>query len=106
MSNTTVQSPQVPILLHKDDNVVVLGRSVVAGESWTIDGTEVRFEKPIAIGHKIARRDIAPSEKILKYGEPIGSAVVSIRKGEHVHLHNMKRDYLPTFTLDGKKFDH
>ena len=36
---------------------------------------------------------------------PIGSATRDIEPGEHVHLHNMKSDYLPTYTLeDGRLF--
>ncbi len=43
-------------------------------------------------------REIAPGEKIIKYGVPIGSAVLRISVGEHVHTHNIKSDYLPTYT--------
>ncbi|HRJ73596.1 MAG TPA: SAF domain-containing protein [Terrimicrobiaceae bacterium] len=50
-------------------------------------------------------RDIRTGEKILKYGVPIGSATCDIAFGEHVHLHNMKSDYLPTYTLEtGREF--
>ena len=45
-------------------------------------------------------RHIAAGEKVLKYGAPIGSATRDIGQGEHVHLHNMRSDYLPTYTLD------
>jgi len=31
---------------------------------------------------------------------PIGSATRAIKAGEHVHLHNMKSDYIPTYTLE------
>jgi len=30
----------------------------------------------------------------------IGSATRDIAVGEHVHLHNMKSDYLPTYTRE------
>ena len=36
-------------------------------------------------------------EKIIKCRAPIGSATCPIATGAHVHLHNMKSDYLPTF---------
>lgn len=58
------------------------------------------FSETLGLGHKIASRDIAAGEKIVKYGAPIGSATTAIPAGEHVHLHNMKSDYLPTFTLE------
>jgi len=44
-------------------------------------------------------RRIEKSEKIIKFGAPIGSATETIDPGAHVHLHNMKSDYLRAFTL-------
>ena len=51
-----------------------------------LDNVEVNLED----GHKYALKDIAAGENIIKYGNPIGHAVCDIRKGEHVHSHNMK----------------
>ena len=56
-------------------------------------------------GHKYALRDIKAGENIIKYGNPIGHAIVDIKKGEHVHNHNIKTNlagnleytYEPTF---------
>ena len=41
-------------------------------------------------GHKYALCDIKSGENIIKYGNPIGHATADIKKGEHVHTHNMK----------------
>ena len=43
-------------------------------------------------GHKIALCDIDEGHKIIKYGYPIGHATENIKKGSHVHTHNMKTD--------------
>jgi hypothetical protein len=51
----------------------------------------------------VARRAIAPGETVLKYGAPIGSATAPIAPGEHVHVHNVKSEYTPTYTLDDRK---
>ncbi|MBE6646732.1 MAG: altronate dehydratase [Ruminococcaceae bacterium] len=51
-----------------------------------LDNVEVNIDD----GHKYARRDIACGEKIIKYGQPIGHATADIKKGEHVHTHNVK----------------
>lgn len=51
-----------------------------------LDNVEVNIED----GHKYALCDIKADENIIKYGEPIGHAVCDIKKGEHVHSHNMK----------------
>lgn len=66
-----------------------------------VDGTqvEVRDKKgdtevltvigDVPYGHKIALRDIAKGQPIMKYGESIGAASHDIRKGEYVHVHNL-----------------
>ena len=40
-------------------------------------------------GHKYALRDIPKGENVIKYGNPIGHATQDIKKGEHVHTHNL-----------------
>jgi hypothetical protein len=93
------------VQLSPHDNIVVLARSVPAGEAIVVGGRTVVMSEPLGLGHKLALRPIAAGEKILKYGVPIGSATRGIEPGEHVHLHNMKSDYLPTYTLeDGRLF--
>lgn len=43
----------------------------------------------VPYGHKIALRDMAPGERIMKYGECIGAASHPISKGDYVHVHNL-----------------
>ena len=78
------------------DNVATIFAEGVA------DGTEVvihdkkgnkdhvRVIGDVPYGHKIAVRDIKAGEHIMKYGQSIGVADVDIKKGEYVHIHNMK----------------
>ncbi|MBO9545026.1 UxaA family hydrolase [Caulobacter sp.] len=87
-----------PILLHPDDNVLVLAEPILAGQTIEIDGAELVAPGAVAVGHKIARRALVAGEKILKYGAPIGSMTVSVTAGEHVHMHNMKSDYIASHT--------
>jgi hypothetical protein len=89
-------NPSKLILLHPDDNVLVCTAAIKAAEPFAIDRTELRAAEDMGVGHKLARRAIAPGEKILKYGAPIGSATRAIAPGEWVHMHNMKSDYIPT----------
>ncbi|MGA1096595.1 MAG: UxaA family hydrolase, partial [Burkholderiaceae bacterium] len=44
----------------------------------------------IPIGHKIALKDFAPGDTVMKYGVDIGKVVAPIKKGEHLHVHNVK----------------
>lgn len=49
----------------------------------------LRVRQIIPIGHKIALRAVRKGASITKYGETIGRATKTIRKGDHVHTHNM-----------------
>jgi len=78
------------------DNVLVAIKTVEAGDCVIIDGREITLRVRLTLGHKLAARDIRIGERILKYHMPIGSATRDIAAGEHVHLHNMKSDYIDT----------
>jgi altronate dehydratase small subunit len=97
--------PETPdrrvLVLAPEDNVAVLCTDLEAGTAIALDGVPAVLDKALPLGHKIARRAIRAGEKIVKYGAPIGSATQDIQAGAHVHLHNMKSDYLPTYAPDG-----
>jgi altronate hydrolase len=79
------------IVLHATDNVAVARVALAAdSEIATPGGSPLRVRQAIDAGHKIALRAIAPGEVILKYGQPIGVASLSIEAGEHVHVHNVE----------------
>jgi hypothetical protein len=86
--------------IHRDDNVLIVVTPITPGDRDVIDGREVLFTQDVAIGHKVAARDIRAGDKIYKCGVPIGSAKEMISAGAHMHLHNLKSDYIPTYTLD------
>ena len=44
----------------------------------------------IPIGHKVALVDLEPGDTVIKYGVDIGKVVAPIKKGEHLHVHNVK----------------
>ncbi len=48
----------------------------------------------IPIGHKVALKDMAPGDTVIKYGVDIGKVVKPIRTGEHAHVHNIKDEAL------------
>lgn len=88
------------ILLHPDDNVLVCRARAEAGQTVVIDGEAVALPSAVDVGHKIARRALKAGDKILKYGAPIGSMIVAAARGEHVHMHNMKSDYIKSHTRE------
>jgi len=86
--------------IHGHDNVLIVVAPIRPGDRDVIDGHEVVFTQNIAIGHKVAACDIKAGEKVRKCGVPIGSAKEMIPAGSHMHLHNLKSDYIATYTLD------
>jgi altronate dehydratase small subunit len=85
------------ILLAPADNCVVATRALAAGETLQVGGAPLRVVQPVVLGHKLARRAIAAGEQVLKYGAPIGHATAPIAPGEHIHLHNLASDWIPTW---------
>lgn len=50
----------------------------------------VDLKEVIPLGHKFSLRYIGKGENIIKYGQTIGKALVSIESGRHVHIHNVE----------------
>ena len=84
-------------LIHdKKDDVGVAVVDIKKGQ--TVSGLMLDTRKPVEIaslanitlGHKIALRDFAKGDTVTKYGEDIGKVVAAIKKGDHVHVHNVK----------------
>ncbi len=86
--------------LAPEDNVAVATTTIPAGEALEIDGEPRPCDRTIPTGHKVAIARIPAGAKVLKYGAPIGSATCDIQPGCYVHTHNLKSDYLPTYTYD------
>lgn len=82
-------------VIHENDNV---GTAVVealsagdeVGTNGRVTDVVVRANQDIPYGHKIALRDIARGEIVLKYGLSIGTATADIKAGDHVHVHNVE----------------
>ena len=50
----------------------------------------IKILSDIPIGHKVALQDYAAGDTVMKYNTDIGKVVAVIKKGEHVHVHNVK----------------
>ena len=75
--------------VHEADEVAVALRALEAGTTVDVGGERILLSEPIAQSHKFALRDIGQGERIRKLGWPIGIATAAIRRGEHVHTHNV-----------------
>lgn len=73
------------IIVNEKDNIATLLKDCMKGS--IING--ITLLDNINKGHKIAIKDIIKGEGVIKYGEYIGIANINIKKGSHVHIHNM-----------------
>ena len=75
--------------LHINDNVVTTTKETPAGTVTIVDFNNITLMQDIPFGHKFAIKDIEKGGDIIKYGVKIGIANTEIKKGEHVHIHNV-----------------
>lgn len=76
--------------IHQNDNVAVALQDIHSGEILIADQSKITAVETIDKAHKIAIRDIAKGEHIIKYGFPIGYATAAIVSGQFVHTHNIQ----------------
>ena len=85
-------------VLHdpNDSVAVVVVEGVTAGTTLTgliLDEDRtitVPCVQDIPIGHKVALKDMATGDTVLKYGIDMGKVVAPIKAGEHAHVQNIK----------------
>ena len=88
----------IDFLVHeKGDGVgVVVVEGLKAGQEikgWIMkeDQTiKTKIVSDIPIGHKLALQDFNVGDTVYKYSTDIGKVVAPIKKGEHLHVHNVK----------------
>ena len=88
----------IQFVVHEDgDSVgVVTVEGLKAGQEMTgwimKEDKLIKFKalNDIPIGHKVALVDLKPGDTVIKYGVDIGKVVAPIKKGEHLHVHNVK----------------
>ncbi|MCC7041672.1 MAG: UxaA family hydrolase [Burkholderiales bacterium] len=88
----------IHFVLHdaNDSVAVVVVEGVKAGmdlSGWIMDEdrtTRITAKQDIPIGHKVALRDMAVGDTVIKYGLDMGKVVAPIHAGEHAHVHNIK----------------
>ncbi len=86
------------VIIHDEkDNVgVVVIEKIKPNQEcncWIMENdksAQIKSISEIPLGHKIAMSDLKEGDTILKYGHDIGKVVKNIKKGEHVHVHNVK----------------
>ncbi len=88
--------PELLVHSPKDNVGVVVVEGLKAGTDMlcviTADDSSFRLKAmaDVPIGHKVALKDLKSGDTAIKYGEDIGRMVADVRKGDHVHVHNLK----------------
>ena len=88
--------PQLLVHEHEDNVGVVVVEDLKAGTEMlcvvTHDNSSFKLvaNDDVPIGHKVALKDLDVGDTAIKYGEDIGKLVGAVKKGHHVHTHNLK----------------
>jgi (2R)-sulfolactate sulfo-lyase subunit alpha len=93
----TDKNPKIQFLVHDAaDTVGVATADLKAGESVrglymdTKEAIEIKAVEDIPLGHKIALRQHPIGSSVIKYEHDIGMVIADIKRGQHVHVHNLK----------------
>jgi len=82
------------IVINEADNVATAVKQLTSGaQAKVMIGNReetITLRDDVPFLHKFALKGIAKGEVVTKYGQPIGEATTPIKKGEHVHSHNMR----------------
>lgn len=79
--------------LADGDEVAVATRDLASGSVLeAAEGPALEVRANVPRGHKIALTDVPAGAPVHKYGQSIGRALTGIRRGEHVHTHNLGMD--------------
>ena len=76
--------------INPADNVVVAIQPQPAGAVITVDGKQITVLEDVPAGHKIAIKDLAEGENVIKYGFPIGHAKEAKKAGSWMNENNIK----------------
>ncbi|MGH9608375.1 MAG: UxaA family hydrolase [Bryobacteraceae bacterium] len=69
---------------------IAAGTECAGRDLSTNKALKARATEDIPLGHKLALKDFAPGDTVIKYGCEIGKIVQPVKAGQHVHIHNLK----------------
>ena len=76
--------------INPADNVVVAIQPQSVGAVITVDGKKITVLEDVPAGHKIAIKNLAEGENVIKYGFPIGHAKEAKKAGSWMNENNIK----------------
>jgi len=89
-------APHLLVHAHEDNVGVVVVEGLTAGTNMLCVVTEDNSDfhaaanQDVPIGHKIALKNLAVGDTVIKYGQDIGRVGAPNKKGDHEHNHHLK----------------
>lgn len=84
-------------LVHREgDHVGVAVKDIKKGQTTEVLAmdtggvTTVEVRDDIPLGHKVALADLAEGAQVIEYGDVIGVTSRPVKKGDWVHVHNIR----------------
>ncbi len=75
--------------IHPKDNVFVALTPLKKGETADCEGTKILITEAVQAKHKFARHDLSAGDEIIMYGNLVGKANTSIKKGAVLTIKNV-----------------
>ena len=90
------------IQINPADNVAVALHPLSKGTIIEVNGNFIELAEDIPAGHKIALKDFAEGDMVIKYGFPISHTVKEVRKGHILTLRSSRNRLFRTRTVHSK----
>lgn len=95
MTDTRNQAPTIRV--HPRDNVAIVVQQGGLEKGAHIEG-DIELTTAIPQGHKVALEALVVGDRIMRYGEVIGTATVAIPRGGHVNENNVQLPVPPALS--------
>lgn len=87
--NPDATNPDLTLVVHDTDDLVVALSDLAAGTVVDVQGDAIKLVDDVAAKHKFARRDLAQGEAVRMYGITVGRAVHAIQSGQCITTSNL-----------------
>ena len=77
------------LYINEKDNVIMAIEPIMKGEIADAGSFKITAMEDIPRGHKIAIKDLAAGDPLMKYGKQVGRINTDVKTGYWVHCHNV-----------------
>ncbi len=73
-----------------DDAIASIDQRLIELQSDQMTGFHVELLQAVPLGHKLSLTDLTAGDEVIEYGLRVGIASKDIKRGEYVHVHNVR----------------